>query len=92
MLRDTLKSRADTYGEHYYYTALTKAALGECLTTQKRFEEAEPLLIESYNDLKASQGEQNPRTVEALRFLVGLYDLWKRPDRAAPYRALLPKP
>jgi serine/threonine-protein kinase len=88
-LRDTLKSRAETYGEHYYYTALTRAALGECLTTQTRFEEAAPLMIESYNDLKASQGEQNPRTVEGLHRLADFYDAWKKPDRSAQYRAML---
>ncbi len=92
LLRDTLKSRADTYGEHYYYTSITQGALGECLEAQHRFEDAEPLMIESYNDLRGSQGEQGPRTIDALRRLVGFYESWKRPDRAAPYRALLPKP
>jgi hypothetical protein len=66
-------------------------ALGECLTIQKRYDEDESLLIASYNDLKASQGEQNPRTVEALQRLALLYDAWKKPDQAAQFRALLPK-
>ncbi|HLF84085.1 MAG TPA: tetratricopeptide repeat protein, partial [Blastocatellia bacterium] len=64
---------------------------GECLTTRKRFDEAESLLIASYNDLRASQGERNPRTVEALKRLALLYDAWKKPDQEAVYRALIPK-
>lgn len=69
---------------------LTRAALGECLTTQKRYGEAERLLISSYNDLKESQGAHTPRTVEALQRLALLYDVWKKPDQAAHYRTLLP--
>jgi hypothetical protein len=70
-------------------TALTKGALGECLTTQKRFDEAESLLVASYNDLKESQGEQTPRTVGALERLALLYQAWKKPDQVEQYRALL---
>lgn len=88
-MRNTLKSRTEIYGEHYYHTAMTRAVLGECLTAQKRFEEAEPLLIESYNDLKMSLGEQNLRTLAVGQQLVNLYDAWNKPDKVAPFRGML---
>lgn len=49
------------------------------LTTQKRYDEAEPLLVESCESLKNSQGEQNPRTVTARNRLAALYEKWNKP-------------
>jgi tetratricopeptide (TPR) repeat protein len=69
--------------------ASTQNALGECLTTQKRFAEAEPLLVESYTILNARLGPRDPRTKEALGRLVELYDLWGKPAQAAQYRVAL---
>lgn len=63
--------------------------LGECLTAQQRYAEAEPLLLESYPVLKAKLGEQHARTVDALRRLVALYEAWGQPDKASDYRAML---
>ncbi len=60
--------------------------LGECLTKQRRYREAEPFLIESYNDLKSSLSEQNPRTAEARQRLVEFYEAWGKPELAAHYR------
>ena len=57
-------------------TALTRGALGECLTAQKRFGEAEPLLLQSYRSLNESQGPGNPRTRLALQRLAALYEKW----------------
>ena len=70
--------------------SLPQGVLGECLTAQKRYAEAEPLLLESYNDLKASQGEQKPKTVEAIQRLASLYEAWGKPAQAALYRVMLP--
>jgi eukaryotic-like serine/threonine-protein kinase len=63
--------------------------LGENLTAQRRYREAEPLLLESYNVMNARYGAHNPFTVEAARRLVALYEAWAKPDRVAEFRALL---
>jgi len=42
--------------------AEAESLLGECLRMQKRYAEAEPLLIESYQDLKASRGDKHHLT------------------------------
>ncbi|MEY2479529.1 MAG: eukaryotic-like serine/threonine-protein kinase [Verrucomicrobiota bacterium] len=60
--------------------------LGECLTAQKRYAEAEALLLDSFNELKLKLGDQEKRTVEARQRLLKLYEAWGKPDRAAPYR------
>ena len=89
-LREALNVRTRFFPTGHYKTALTRGALGECLTTQKRYAEAEEPLLTSFQDLKSTQGEQNPRTAEALQRLAALYEAWSKPDQAARYRKLLP--
>jgi len=70
-------------------TAGAAGALGECLTLQQRFAEAETLLLRSYDGLLKVVGPRDPRTREAARRLLRLYEAWDKPENAAPYRALL---
>jgi len=51
---------------------VSEAALGECLTSQKRFAEAEPLLKRSYVTINSVQGEKGPSRLEAARRLATL--------------------
>jgi tetratricopeptide (TPR) repeat protein len=69
--------------------AIARSIWGECLAALQRYDEAEPLLIESYQSLKMSQGPHNPRTEVALRRVVALYESWQKSELAAQYRALL---
>ena len=85
-LRDALALRTRTVKNGHWSIATTEGALGECLTAQRHNAEAEPMLIESYSSLKASQGEQNPRTVEARHRLVKFYEAWGKTDEVARYR------
>lgn len=71
------------------FLAEAKGALGECLMAQKRYAEAEPLLIESYLAFKANQVAQSPRIKESLSRLVNLHQARGNPETAANYRALL---
>ena len=86
ILREAVKLRTDSLPKDHYWVAIANSALGECLTTQKRFPEAEPLLLESYNALLKSQGAQNPRTLLAQRRLLELYQQWNKPELADKYR------
>jgi hypothetical protein len=88
VLREAVKIRAESLPKEHYWVALANSALGECLTIQRRYDEAEPLLVGSYESLKHSQGPSNPRTRLALQRLVELYENWQKPDLAVKYRAL----
>jgi serine/threonine-protein kinase len=92
ILREAVKIRTDLLPKGHYWVAQANSALGECLTIQKRYHEAEPLLLNSYEALKISQGADNPRTTIALQRLTNLYEAWHKPDQATRYRALLPAP
>jgi serine/threonine-protein kinase len=85
VLREALKLRTDSLPKEHFWVAVANGALGECLTTQKRFAEAEPLLVESYASLNSRLGQRDPRTKEALQRLVKLYDTWGKPAQAAQF-------
>ena len=53
--------------------AIALGYLGECLLTQKRYDEAEPLLTESAQTLERVHVPQSPVTKEAHERLAALY-------------------
>src|SRR5262249_35907849 len=75
-----------------------ESALGACLLGQKKYAEAEPLLLRGYNGLLKS-GDKNPAAIriqrasgpqsdltEALERLVQLYEETDKPQEAAKWR------
>ena len=89
LLREAVRIRTENMPETHFLRATANGALGELLTAQKRFPEAEPFLLRSHESLKRSQTANSPRTRLALQRLVNLYEAWNKPDQAAPYRASL---
>ncbi len=87
--RKRLESYTESLGPDHGWTAVAKAALATCLTSMRRFEEAERLLLEGYATLRAASGVEDPYTQDALTRLVTLYEAWGKPDLAEPYRSLL---
>jgi tetratricopeptide (TPR) repeat protein len=85
-LHEAVKLHEENLPAKHFMTALTKGALGECLTIEKRYDEAEALLQASYNDLKTSQGDQNPRTIVARQRLLKLYEAWGKADEAKKFQ------
>jgi tetratricopeptide (TPR) repeat protein len=74
--------------------AFAKCLLGASLHGQKKYNRAEPLLRQGYEGLTLPQeaGEAGPtpyvkrRRIEALGWLVQLYEAWAKPDEAAKWR------
>jgi tetratricopeptide (TPR) repeat protein len=69
------------------YISLSESALGECLLAQKRYSEAEPFVLRGYEGLKAKVTDQDPRTVDARKKLVSLYEALGKVAEAARYRS-----
>jgi tetratricopeptide (TPR) repeat protein len=86
ILREAVKLRSESLPKENFWVALANDALGECLTVQGQYDEAEPLLLRSYESLKSSQGATNPRTRLALRRIITLYDDWGKHDTANRYK------
>jgi serine/threonine protein kinase len=91
LLREAVRIRAENVPETHFLRATANGALGEFLTTQARFPEAEGFLLASYRSLKKSQADNSPRTRLALQRLVSLYENWGKSDAANAYRDKLSK-
>jgi tetratricopeptide (TPR) repeat protein len=68
-----------------------EAALGACLLAQKKYSEAEPLLRKGYHELRQREqtmheGFGRVRPLEALEWLVRLYEESGKPNEAAKWR------
>jgi hypothetical protein len=71
----------------------TKSLLGAALAGQKKFEEAEALLIEGFEGMKA-RDDKIPAASKAwlpgaIKYLIDLYTLWEKPEEAAKWKAVL---
>jgi tetratricopeptide (TPR) repeat protein len=86
LLRESLMIRKGTNPKGHYTIAEAMGILGDCLIKQRRYQEAESLLIESDEGLRATMVERNPRRVQSRQRLVKLYEAWGKPDLAARYR------
>jgi serine/threonine protein kinase/tetratricopeptide (TPR) repeat protein len=71
----------------------TQSLLGGALLGQKKYADAEPLLVQGYEGMKKREAKipknLKVRQIEALERLVQLYDAWGKPDRAAEWRKKL---
>ena len=63
----------------------TKSMLGEALLDQKKFADAEPLLLSGYEGMKQREdtipSQDKPRLTKALERLVKLYEAWGKKTR-----------
>jgi hypothetical protein len=84
LLRDAMAVRAKS-AKRSTYAAIVSGVLGECLTIQKRYAEAEPLLVDSFQILQSLHVPQSPILGEARERLVSLYVAWGKPAESARY-------
>lgn len=87
LLRESLELRQRALPPGHWLIAASEIALGACLVADRRFGEAEALLLRGYEGLRASRGDAHERTIEARSRIIALYEAWGRPDRAAAFRA-----
>jgi len=88
-LRQALEIRTRLLPGGSQLIGTTEGALGECLTMQKRYGAAEPLLLDSYRIMKTTTNEQDQRRIEAAKRLIALYQSWGKPQNASAYGASL---
>jgi non-specific serine/threonine protein kinase/serine/threonine-protein kinase len=86
LLREALNICSRTWGSDSWRTADAESRLGGCLTALKRFDEAEPLLLNSHKKLRAAVGTPPARRYQATERLVHLYEAWQRKDQAKEWR------
>jgi len=67
--------------------ALAASLLGECLAAQKKFVEAEPILLASCESLRGNADASQARRDNARERVRKLYTAWGKPDLAAKWGA-----
>jgi hypothetical protein len=76
-------------GKHYYWVS----ALGAVLLGQQKYTEAEPLLLQSYEGMRQDGLADHPamrkRMTEVAGWIVRLYELTNRPEKAREWREKL---
>ena len=72
----------------------SRSLLGACLLGEKNYAEAEPLLIQGYEGMKARETRLpalgKKRLAEAAARMVQLYDAWGKKDQADDWRKATP--
>ena len=86
LIRESIDALRTVHQEGAFSLARAQGMLGETLTMQGRYDEAEPLLLKSHEDVLASiKNEANWMLLESAVRLVNLYDSWHKPDKAIPF-------
>jgi non-specific serine/threonine protein kinase/serine/threonine-protein kinase len=73
----------------HYGTGVMLKWQGVCLATLGRYDEAEVSLLEAHSISESTLGAYHEKTLDAAQSLVGLYETWGKPEKAAEYRAML---
>ena len=81
-------TRRRTVREDDWSVGGAKSLLGAALTAQRRYDEAEAVLIDARRDLESTTSRSSDLKTTIGR-LVDLYVAWGKPEKAATYRALL---
>jgi len=83
LIRESIEALREVHHEGAFALAKAEGMLGATLTMQGRYEEAEPILLKSYDDVLASlKNETNWMVLESAVRLVNLYDAWQKPEKA----------
>jgi len=91
LFHKAIEIQRKTFAEKSWEIATTRLLLGACYTEAKRFREAEPLILEAFPIIDQAFGINHPRTQAAVKRLIGLYEAWGKPEKAAEYSSLLEK-
>lgn len=86
LIRESIAVLKQVHQDGALALATAQGMLGETLVIQGRFEEAEPILLRSYDDtLTALKSDMNWMVLEAAIRLLDLYDSWGKPEKTRPY-------
>jgi TolA-binding protein len=87
LLREALRVFIASYPPGDVRIADTRRTLGQSLVAQRRFREAEDVLVTSYRAIEKQPADRD-RLRDAAGALVKLYDAWQKPVEADLYRTV----
>jgi len=74
-----------------YHPAIleTKNDLAVLYKEQKKYDKAEPLLVEAVEGRRLKLGDTHPQTLESWKNLIELYEAWDKMEKAEEWRVKL---
>jgi eukaryotic-like serine/threonine-protein kinase len=91
-LEESLALRRKFLPADSWLIASSEGALADHDMFVKQYAKAETLSLDAYGIMTHALGPAHPKTQTAGQRLVGLYEAWGRPDKAAEFRSKLPAP
>jgi len=79
------------FGENAPRTLISQGNLADTLAKLKRYDEAEQLFRTAITGQERVLGRQHPTTQRTVAKLVAMYEAWGKSEKAAEWRAKLPK-
>jgi non-specific serine/threonine protein kinase/serine/threonine-protein kinase len=92
VFRESLAIHARALPRGHWQIAATQTMVARCLVEQRRFVEAERLMLEAYPIVEAQFGRGHRRVTAVVERAVALYEAWGKPDKAREWRAKLEGP
>ena len=89
--KNVLTLRRQVLGEQHPHTLESMNGLAVLYKVQARYDEAEPLLLEAIEGRRLKLGDKHPHTQDSMRNLIALYEAWGKPEKAAQWRARMPR-
>jgi tetratricopeptide (TPR) repeat protein len=88
--RTAVAGARQSYGPTAHRTGLFMQTWGRCLAAVDRHDEAEPVLMESYEIIEATRGATSADAMGVIESLIELYEFWGKQDQADDWRTRLP--
>ncbi|MGQ9644375.1 MAG: tetratricopeptide repeat protein, partial [Ignavibacterium sp.] len=89
LLKSSLSVYKNNYDSEHPNIVSAYAELGVVKFHQKKYSEAEKLLVEGYEKIKVIKGEKNFNTIRFLEYLVRFYAETNNPSKTSYYQELL---
>lgn len=86
LARECLSIRETSLPDGDWRRASAQCLVGEALLAQRKFEQAELLLLEGLKKLDSQDDAPNARLEDVRSSLVSLYEAWEKPDKADAFR------
>ena len=90
LFRQTVSGFEQAMPEGHWIVAVARGGLGKCLTSLRRFKEAETQLLAAYKIERKTLGPDHKFTKNTAGYLAALYEAWGHPEKAAQYRTSTP--
>jgi serine/threonine-protein kinase len=88
LLQEVLDIRRDELPEGHWQIASAESLLGDVYTSKGNYQQAEKLLLPSYEMLSQEFPKGDQRNDDALERVIRLYEAWNKPELVRRYQAV----